>query len=115
MALNQFIQWALSEAEQRILLAIQEHNDGDSWISVEDEDGNPNVPTDEREVLVFLCGDCRLTDERPPDAGWGLRQGYFDHDKQYWRVHGRPESYVTHWREAPAAPKIIEEEDEPEA
>lgn len=114
MALNQFIQWALSEAEQRILLAIQEHNDGDSWISVNDEDGNPNVPTDEREVLVFLCGDRRLTDERPPDAPYGLRQGYFDHDRQYWRVGGSRQPYVTHWREAPSPPKL-EEENEPDS
>lgn len=108
MAINQQITWALQEAEQRILLALQEDRSEDSWNAVEDEDGNPNLPTTEREVMVFLCGDRGLMDPRPEDAAYGLRLGYFDHDKQYWRVHGRPERYVTHWRECPDAPKINE-------
>jgi len=112
MAINQQITWALQEAEQRILTALQDGG-ADGWVSVFDEDGNPNLPTTERQVLVFLCGDRKLTDPRPSDdAGHGLRLGYFDHDKQYWRVHGRSERYVTHWRECPDDPLIPENQNE---
>lgn len=110
MALNQQITWALQEAEQRILSAIQQNAGGDGWIEVEDKDGNPNVPTTERQVMVFRCGDRKSTDPRPDDAAYGLALGYFDHDKQYWRVHGRLCGYVTHWRECPDNPALPGEE-----
>lgn len=103
MALNQKITWALQEAEQRILSALQSESQV-GWIGVYDEDGNPNLPTTERKVMVFLCGDRKSTDSRPADAGYGLNFGYFDHDKQYWCVHGSNCRYVTHWRECPDGP-----------
>lgn len=112
MALNQQITWALQEAEQRILLALQSEAQGDGWIEVFDEDGNPNVPTTERRVMVFLCGDRKATDPRPNDAAYGLNFGYFDHDKQFWRVHGSFCRYVTHWRECPDDPVIPEQDEE---
>lgn len=105
MALNQQITWALQEAEQRILTALQDGG-ADGWISVFDEDGNPNLPTTERQVLVFLCGDRGLTDPRPDDAAYGLHFGWFDHDRQSWRVGGSFNRYVTHWRECPDAPVL---------
>ena len=111
MALNQQITWALQEAEQRILSALQ-GSGADGWIPAVDEDGNDNLPTTERRVMVFLCGDRGLAAERPEDAGHGLRLGYFDHDKQYWRVHGKIERYVTHWRECPDDPVLPEKENE---
>lgn len=75
------------------------------WIPVVDADGNPNLPTDEREVLVFLCGDRGIGDPRPDDAPWGMGFGWFDQEKRCWRVGGRPEGYVTHWREKPREPE----------
>jgi hypothetical protein len=69
-----------------------------------DEDGNPSIPDNERAVLVFLCGDRGLLADRPDDAGWGERFGYFDHDKRAWRVGGALNSYVTHWMDLPAPP-----------
>lgn len=74
------------------------------WQNVEDEDGNQNVPSDERQVLVFLSGDRTINAPRNNDQGWGLRLGYFDHEKRYWRVNGRPEGYVTHWMNEPEEP-----------
>lgn len=103
--LNQTIQNILRDAEQRVLSAVQ-GMDADGWEPVEDEDGNENIPSDSRQVLVFLYGCVAdVHAPRPEDAGYGLRLGYYDHDKAYWRVHGRPEKYVTHWREEPLPPK----------
>jgi len=113
MTINQQIAWALQEAEQRILSALQ-GGGADGWISIVDEDGNDNLPTTERQVMVFLCGDRELTAKRPEDAGYGLALGYFDHDKQYWRVHGKINWYVTHWRECPDPPTLPEKEKENE-
>ena len=70
---------------------------------VVDEDGNPNVPSDERTVLVFQFGG-QGDAKRPDDAPYGLAMGYFDHDRQYWRVHGSPSRYVTHWQNVPNDP-----------
>lgn len=103
MSLNQQITAALQEAESRILTAMQGAG-SEGWISVEDEDGNPNLPTTDRELLVFLCGDRGLADPRPSDAGYGLRLGWFDTDKGRWRVNGQLCRYVTHWRECPDRP-----------
>lgn len=110
--LNKTIEWVLREAEQRILLAIQEDKTQETWIPVFDEDGNPNVPSDERNVMIFLCGDRLVTDPRPENAGYGIGFGYYDYDKGYWRVGGRPNGYVTHWRECPADPIIKNEKDQ---
>lgn len=105
MTIAQDVSWALHEAEQRILQSIQ-GMDSSGWEPVFDEDGNPNVPDDERAVFVFLLGDRPIHAERPgDDAGWGLREGYWDIEKQYWRVSGSPNPYVTHWREQPPPPE----------
>lgn len=92
----------LSNAAEAILRNVQDG--GDQWEQVVDEDGNENLPDSEREVMVFLCGDRKLLDPRPSDAAWGLKLGYYDLDKRYWRVYGKIERYVTHWRELPPEP-----------
>ena len=97
----------LSDATEQILQHLQD--DGNQWEQVVDEDGNDNLPDSERQVMVFLCGDRKLLDTRPDDAAWGLNLGYYDFDKGYWRVHGRPERYVTHWRELPPFPSDAQE------
>jgi len=76
------------------------------WVPVVDEDGNPSLPDTERSVLVFLCGDRDLTADRPNDAGWGERFGYFDRDKRAWRVGGSVAEgrHVTHWMDLPDPP-----------
>lgn len=102
MSQHQQISWALKEAEERILVAVQ--NGGETWTPVVDDDGNEDVPDTEREVMVFLCGDRGIRDERPGDASYGLSMGWFDVDKRYWRVRGKIERYVTHWRECPPPP-----------
>lgn len=89
----------LHDAAEQILQSLQD--DGNQWEQVVDEDGNDNLPDSERQVMVFLCGDRKILDPRPDDAAWGLNLGYFD---KYWRVYGRPEKYVTHWRELPPPP-----------
>lgn len=77
------------------------------WVSVEDADGNPALPDNERSVLVFLCGDRDLLADRPDDTGWGERFGYYDHDKRAWRVGGSVAGgrYVTHWMDLPDPPE----------
>jgi hypothetical protein len=68
-------------------------------------DADVEVPNDEREVIVFLNGHCGLLDnEARKGGGWGIRLGFYDHEKRFWRVHGTRESFVTHWQDAPAAP-----------
>ena len=105
MVLNQIVSGILQTAESKILSAIQDQIGNETgWISVIDEDGNDNLPTDERQVLVFLWGGQGEDSIRPNDAGYGLRMGYFDQEKRYWRVHGTIEKYVTHWRECPNDP-----------
>lgn len=75
------------------------------WNPVIDADGNPNLPSDDRPVLVFLCGLLASPHlERPADAGYGLREGWFDHDRRMWRAGGQWEKYVTHWMECPPPP-----------
>lgn len=107
MSVNQQVEWALREAEVRIMQAVQ--NPGDGWNEVCDEDGNENVPDSAREVLVFLCGDRPLSAERPSSAGHGLRLGWFDDEKRFWRVGGTANAFVTHWREVPAPPELTQE------
>ncbi|HDR8927272.1 TPA: hypothetical protein QDA78_003699 [Burkholderia vietnamiensis] len=64
-----------------------------------------DVPDDEREVMVFLNGDCALCDwDGRKGGGWGIRLGFYDHNKRYWRVHGCREDFVTHWRDLPDGP-----------
>lgn len=105
MSMNQTITGIMHAANEEILRSLQ-HFDS-QWVSVEDIDGNPDLPDDEREVLVFLSGDKESSsDPRQEDAGYGLRQGYYDHSKRFWRVHGSKEWYVTHWMETPPKPKV---------
>ncbi len=93
-------------AEESVLQICQQPA---GWTPVIDEDGNLDAPDNERQVLVFLCGDRTAVDPRPSDkAGYGLRIGYFDTDAFCWRVGGQKEPYVTHWMECPAAPPIEE-------
>lgn len=64
-----------------------------------------DVPDDQREVMVFLNGDCDLCDwDGRKGGGWGIRLGFYDHGKRYWRVHGCREDFVTHWRDLPDGP-----------
>lgn len=101
---HQAVSWALREAEERILSHLQWDDQGPQWEPAWDDAGNPNVPSTERELLVFLMGDRSPTAYRPDDAGWGLRLGHWDTDKHCWRVNGVPCSYVTHWMECPPSP-----------
>ena len=94
----------MSDGYRRVVRARRKQAEG-PWTPFIDSDGNQNPPTDMREVLVFLSGDRTIDAPRDDDAGWGLRLGWYDHDKQYWRVGGRPEGYVTHWMDAPQPPK----------
>lgn len=76
----------------------------DKWIDVNDrlpgEQGH-----DSEEVSVFLNGHCGLLDyEKRKGGGWGYRTGYYDAERGCFRVHGRPEGFVTHWQPLPAAP-----------
>lgn len=109
MSVNQQVEWALREAEERIMQAV--HNAGTEWNDVVDADGNDNVPDSPRQVLVFMCGDRKLTAKRPEDAGWGIRLGWFDSDRHIFHMGGsRQESqYVTHWREVPAPPEAAKD------
>ncbi|KVQ35713.1 hypothetical protein WK03_35180 [Burkholderia cepacia] len=68
-------------------------------------DASVVVPDDEREVIVFLNGHCTLNDwDGRKGGGWGIRLGFYDHERRYWRVHGCRENFVTHWQDEPAAP-----------
>lgn len=80
----------------------------EAWIRSVDEDGDRDVPDTERDVMVFLCGDRKLFDPRPDDAGYGLKIGWFDRDAWMWRVEGEFNRYVTHWRELPPPPSTAE-------
>jgi hypothetical protein len=58
-------------------------------------------------VLVFLNGHVASRDtEGRKGGGHGIRMGWFDHDKGFWRVGGQREHHVTHWMELPANPVI---------
>ena len=103
LTLNQIVSSALATAEREILQSAVSAAMG--WNPVFDEFGNPNVPSDEREVLVFLSGDIPLTTPRSGDQGWGIRFGYFDHDRHQWRVNGIINTYVTHWMDLPMGPE----------
>ncbi len=106
LSFNQAVVNAMRQAEKTILSASRA---GDGWTDVFDEDGNPDLPSTEREVLVFLCGDRDRVDPRPEDAPYGIRIGWFDHDRRTWRVHGEWSRYVTHWRDLPPSPRRIKE------
>ncbi|WP_414707836.1 DUF551 domain-containing protein [Pseudomonas sp. UBA6562] len=74
------------------------------WLRVEDqlpgEQGH-----DSGDVLVFLMGNCSLTDMKCRHGrGWGVRIGFYDADIRAFRVHGRPEHAVTHWQPLPSPP-----------
>lgn len=60
-----------------------------------------NPPDDGRQVLVFLNGHVKSTDsEGRAGGGWGVRLGFFEHDKGRWSVRDR----VTHWCDLPGDP-----------
>ena len=62
-------------------------------------------PDDERKVLVFINGHVGLHDMEGRKGGaWGIAIGWYEHERGFWRVHGRAEYHVTHWMELPAAP-----------
>lgn len=76
------------------------------WISVSErlpgEQGH-----DSEEVICFLNGHCGLLDsECRQGGGWGIRLGYYDSDLRVFRVHGRPDRFVTHWQPLPPPPCI---------
>ncbi len=67
-----------------------------------------SLPSDEREVLVFLNGHVGIHDaDGRNGGGWGLRLGWFDNDRRFWRVGGQSESHVTHWMDEPLAPPLL--------
>ena len=103
MPLAKEIQEICSRFESDVMEAVKATDPSSQWEEVVDEDGNPNVPSDERTVLVFQFGG-QGDAKRPDDAPYGLAMGYFDHDRQYWRVHGSPSRYVTHWQNVPNDP-----------
>ena len=79
---------------------------GDGWISV-DERLPGEQGQDSEEVMCFLNGHCASTDfDKRNGGGWGIRLGYFDAEKQAFRVHGRPDEFVTHWRALPTPPAM---------
>ena len=102
---EQAVHAALSAVDTLATMARQSARE---WIPAEvrdgpEEDARPNVPPDSREVLVFLCGNVDIGDEKGRNGGgWGVRLGYCDNG--IWRVHGRAEHHVTHWMELPAPP-----------
>lgn len=62
-------------------------------------------PDNDRRVLVFRNGHVELHDIAGRNGGaWGLDLGWYDHDRGFWRVHGRPDHHVTHWMELPPDP-----------
>jgi len=79
-----------------------------SWTRpTEDDEPEPNPPKDDRNVLVFLNGHVDIGDQAGRDGGgWGIRMGFYEHDRSRWRVGGQIERHVTHWMELPAAPVI---------
>lgn len=80
---------------------------GTAWTSVEDQLPGEQGQ-DSEEVIVFLSGHCELTDmECRKGAGWGHRFGFFDAERQCFRVHGRPDYSVTHWM--PKSPSPLEQ------
>jgi hypothetical protein len=98
----------------RVIELAQQSQEARVWTPVMDEDGNPSVPSDEREVLVFLNGHVESTDDEGREGGgWGIRLGWFDHDKHFWYAGGkRGEPHVTHWMDLPGPPQREESTDE---
>lgn len=94
-------------------LAIMARRAAPEWIpavvlpSAEDE-SEPNPPDDSRAVLVFINGDVTIDDSAGrAGGGWGVRLGFYDHDKRRWRAGGQGyDNHVTHWMEMPAAPAL---------
>lgn len=97
-------EWALSThpSPPEGMGAAKEQQAG--WVSV-DERLPGEQGQDSEEVMVFINGHCALTDFECRQGGaWGIRLGYFDAERQLFRVHGRPDSSVTHWMKLPEAP-----------
>ena len=88
-------------------LAAAARNASQKWQSVLDEDGNPNLPDDERNVFLFLNGNVDIKDTAGRQGGgWGLRTGFYDKDKFLWRTGSRVEDFhVTHWMDQPPPPE----------
>lgn len=60
---------------------------------------------DSEDVLCFLNGHCSLTDHKcRGGGGWGIRIGFYDAEKDMFRVAGQTNAYVTHWMPLPTAP-----------
>ena len=76
------------------------------WHDKEEGDYEQQLPGDDREVLVFLNGHCGINDmETRAGGGWGIRMGWFDHEKGYWRVGSyENRGFVTHWKDLPPPP-----------
>lgn len=101
---------AYREAADRLADAMRSIPTGwkRAYSDEQDEDTEQGAdPDNEREVLVFLNGHVGIMDQAGRrGGGWGLRLGWFDHDKNCWRVHGAYERHVTHWMEIPPPPEI---------
>lgn len=97
---------AITEDEHAILATphTEAVRMSEAWISV-DERLPGEQGCDSEDVMLFINGHCEITDMECRQGGaWGLRLGYFDAEKQAFRVHGRPESFVTHWQPLPPPP-----------
>ena len=80
------------------------------WNAVPDEEGIGSLPPLDTQMLVFLNGHVQVQDTVGRDGGgWGIRIGYFDHDKRRWRVQGSYENFVTHWMPFPLPPGTARE------
>lgn len=75
------------------------------WVSVEDRfPGEQGF--DSGNVLVFINGHCDLLDMTCRQGGaWGIRLGWFDVERQAFRVGGTVERQVTHWCDLPNPPE----------
>lgn len=80
----------------------------DGWQRVCDEHDNPNVPDDERRVLVFLNGHVTFDEYLAKNlgGGHGVNLGRYDHEKRGWRVGTGLYQPVSHWMDLPQAPAI---------
>ena len=98
----------------RVIELARQASEARVWTPFEDEDGNRCPPIDERPVLVFLNGYVDILDhEGRQGGGWGIRIGWYDHEKRFWRAGTTTgERFVTHWMELPGPPQREENDHE---
>lgn len=98
------------EAADRLAEAVRSVPTGWRRVYRDDQDGDTEPgadPDTDRAVLVFLNGHVGINDMKGRmGGGYGVRLGWFDHDKNCWRAGGHYERFVTHWMELPQPPEI---------